>query len=179
LFAELEVDAREFERRRGVGLGAVTDRQVLQGLLSLPPDTALPVSLLSSSARRALARMPAGVVEVRAAQVARLLRPALSLRSVGVMATSWAAGFGVVAEFASHCTRYVVVPGRPRGRRRDLDEVAVEARYYGVGLAVFDDDLEWLVGPREFVPERFTAGAWLTTERMLEALADSNATALG
>jgi hypothetical protein len=170
--AAVDLNRAELSRRRRHRMGSVTRRPILEVLLSLPRGVAVPLALLSAQAHRTVANLPAGVVDIADDQVCVLLEPALSLRSAGVIASTWKAGLRRSASFASYCARYVVVDAAPRRVSRAAMEAAtMEARFYGVGLAVHrDGELDWLVSPAPFDVERFTASSWLMAERLLDEL---------
>lgn len=175
ILAAVEHDREEVERRSRYGLVAVPHRRALQLLLSIPLGVDVPLSLFRSADRRLLVAMPPGAVVLDRDNVSASLRPALSLLSVGVVASTWKQGLRATSRFASYCERYVVL--RQRRRLMDLAVAAVEARYFGVGLALHhDEELEWLVSPEPFHPDRFTAASWLMAERITEARHRSTAT---
>lgn len=167
----VEPDPDEVERRRQHGLRALTNRRALQVLLSLPPGVAVPLDLLSAPDQRTVRSLPAGVVDLRYGTVSVEAKPALWLRSVGLVARTWKQGLRRSGPFAPYCARYVVLDA---GRTRvDSQVAAIEARFYGVGLAVHEDGaLSWLVSPAPFIADRFTAASWLMAERLTNALVD-------
>lgn len=170
VMAEIVRSASETRRRKHVGLRAVLDRRVLRVLASLPWGVAVPVDWLDVSDRKLLRRLPRSVVDWSDSSVQVLLRPAVELLSVGVVARSWQDGLKRSAAFAPYCARYVVLT--ECRRRQDLSWAQSQARFYGVGLAVCrDDELDWRVAPAPFRADRFTAASWLMAERVTEALA--------
>lgn len=175
ILAAVNLNRDEVERRSRHGLVALQHRRALQLLLSIPRGVNVPLSLFRSADRRLLAAMPPGAVELDRCTVSAALRPALSLLSVGVVASTWKQGLRATSRFASYCERYVVL--RQRRRLVNPAVAAVEARYYGVGLALHhDEELEWLVSPEPFHADRFTAASWLMAERITEARHRSTAT---
>lgn len=159
----------EGQRRQVAGLGSIEDRRALDVLLSMPGDASVPWSLFAPWQQRVLRALPAGVVERSGSQVRRMLKPPVSVLSAGFLASSWEQGFRRSAVLASHCARYVVVdsPKDPGG----LVVEALEARYYGIGLAaVRRGRLDWLVSPAPFEAEWFSASAWQMAEHVWAAL---------
>ena len=159
----------EVHRRRRHGLGVITNRRVLQLLLSIPGGVAVPTVFLREKDLRLLQRLPPGIVEISDDEVRVVVSPALQLSSVGVVATTWKQGLRLSSPYAAYCARFVVLS---RGlRTSDAPLATLEARYYGLGLAeVRDGRLDWLVSPAPFQVDRFTAASWLMAERLTAAL---------
>lgn len=165
----VSLDDDEVRRRQRHGLDVITNRRVLELLLSLPAGVAVPATFLREKDLRLLQRLPAGVVERSGGEVRVVVSPALQLSSVGVVATTWKQGLRLASPYAAYCARYVVLT---RGLRASEAPLAtLEARYYGLGLAEHKDSrLEWLVSPAPFQADRFTAASWLMAERLTAAL---------
>jgi hypothetical protein len=165
----VSLDDDEVRRRQRHGLDVITNRRVLQLLLSLPAGVAVPATFLREKDLRLLQRLPAGVVEISDGEVRVVVSPALQLSSVGVVASTWKQGLRLASPYAAYCARYVVLT---RGLRASEAPLAtLEARYYGLGLAEHKDGrLEWLVSPAPFQADRFTAASWLMAERLTAAL---------
>lgn len=159
----------ELARRREHGLGSVTDLRTLEVLSSLPVDVPVAAKVLGSEALSVLRPLPSAVVEFDGAKVVRHLAPAVVLESAGVFATTWKQAVARISALASYCTRYVILGG-DRGRAQ-MELATMDARYYGLGLAtVAGGELEWLVEPAPFRPERFTASSWLLAEKVFDQL---------
>lgn len=165
----VERDNDELARRRHHRLGALHNRRALQVLVSLPTGVAVPATFLRSADLRMLRALPAGVVEVDEVDVRVVLRPAVSLLSVGVVARTWKQGLERVSPFASYCARYVVLEGGLHQQDRGFS--VAEARYFGVGLALHRGDaVDWLVSPARFQASRFSPASWLMAERLTAKL---------
>lgn len=167
-----DVNSVERERRKALGVDAFEDRRALEVLLSMPGDASVPLTLFSASQQRVLRSLPSWVVERSGDHVRRVLSPPVSLLSAGFESSTWRQGFRKSASLASHCARYVVV--NTANQAEDLVLETLEARYYGVGLAVLNDaGLEWLVSPAPFNADWFSASAWLMTEQVWCALGET------
>jgi hypothetical protein len=165
----VRLDDDEARRRQRHGLDVITNRRVLQLLLSMPTGVAVPATFLREKDLRLLQSLPAGVVEISGGEVRVVVSPALQLSSVGVVATTWKQGLRLASPYAAYCARYVVLT---RGLRASEAPLAtLEARYYGLGLAEHRDGrLNWLVSPAPFQADRFTAASWLMAEQLTAAL---------
>ena len=162
-------DVEEARRRAAAGVRPVLERRTLQVLLDLPQGSWVSLSLLRPADQSRVRRLPRGLVAVEGDGVMRLARPALAVRSIGVAASTWRRGLRLSAPYASYCSRYVLL--QPRRARGDLTMATLEARYYGVGLAVAEgDSLDWLVAPAPFAADRFSASSWLLAEQVADAL---------
>jgi len=159
----------ECERRQSAGLESFEDRRALEVLLSMPGDASVPLSLFAPSQQRVLRSLPESVVERSGGQVRQVLNPPLTVLSAGFEAATWKQAVRRSAMLASYCARYVVV--NPTKKPGDLVLEALEARYYGVGLAALKDgSLDWLVSPAPFNADWFSASAWMMAERIWAAL---------
>ncbi len=169
ILVAVSLDDDELRRRQHHGLDVITNRRVLQLLLSMPAGVAVPTTFLREKDLRLLRSLPAGVVEISDEEVRVVVSPALQLSSVGVMATTWKQGLRLASPYAAYCARYVVLT---RGLRASEAPLAtLEARYYGLGLAEHRDGrLDWRVSPAPFQADRFTAASWLMAERLTAAL---------
>lgn len=159
----------EMGRRRDSGLGPVLDRRLLRLLLAIPQGVPMPGDLFSATERRLLRGQPSSIVHWHGSAVTVLLRPVVSVLSVGVVAPRWSLGLRRTSPFASYCARYVVLD--TRRRIVDTSWEQAQARFYGVGLAIHAPGaLEWAVAPARFRAERFTASSWLMSERIAAAI---------
>ena len=169
ILVAVSYDDDEVVRRQHHGFGVVTNRRVLQLLLSIPRGVAVPATFLRGKDLRLLQTMPAGVVDISDSEVRVVVSPTLRLSSVGVVASTWKQGLRLASPYAAYCARYVVLV---RGLRASEATLAtLEARYYGLGLAEHHDGrLDWLVSPAPFQADRFSAASWLMAERLTAAL---------
>lgn len=130
VYAVLRVDEAEHQRRRAAGVGAVTDRLVLEAMAGLP--RACPVSLddLDPLTRSALALAPDGLVSYAADTVTRTWTPAVRLTAVLAQRSSIRSAIAAAAWFAPDTRRAVWAP--------DVStfggDVIEGARAMGVGL---------------------------------------------
>src|SRR5689334_21527944 len=98
--AVLAVDLIEDERRRQMGVGAVSRLHLLDSLMKLPVGKAVPASdLLERDLRRVVAS-PVGVVECSEQGLMRRLRPVVEVVMVRVAAGDWSARLRQAASFA-------------------------------------------------------------------------------
>ena len=157
----VRVDLHEHERRRDVGIGAVTNQRLLDVLMSLPIGLGVPVDAIDEGSRRVVRRAPDGTVAEVGTEFVRLLRRPIMIESVLATAGTWRAAQPAISYFAPHCERTV---------RLTLSEVeppvSAEAEHLGVGIESMDGDL--LVAPRPFVTRRFTSYGWWFTETVYE-----------
>lgn len=171
ILVAVEYDFDEVERRRQHRLAPITNRRALHLLLSLPQGVAIPVAFLREKDLLTLQAMPAGVVDINDSEVRVVVSPALQLSSVGVVAATWKQGLRLASPYASYCARYVVLTREQRPAGSAL--AALEARFYGIGLAEHRDScLDWVVSPAPFEADRFSAASWLMAERLTAALHD-------
>jgi len=168
ILAAISMDAAEVDRRHRLGVRPVTNRRVLELVLAMPAGVAVPLDCFRPADQRLLGAQQAGVVACERGHVQALLQPALSLRSVGVVAATWKQGLRQSSRFAAYCARYVVLDGLLGSDQ--VDSAAMEARFYGVGLAVHRDrSLDWLVSPAPFPFGRYTAASWLMAEQVAKS----------
>ncbi len=144
----------EDERRRAVGLGAITSPDVLRPLLGLPAGERIRLTALTLAERRELACVPAGAVEVADGFVVRRAVAPLRVELAVVTARRWRTGLKQAGRFAPFCTRAVLLPAFPR----DRDLVRLEAGYYGIGVIVAEPggEAQVLVPPAVFRRRRLT-----------------------
>ncbi|WP_146087493.1 hypothetical protein [Thermomonospora echinospora] len=162
------LDRSEVERRRLVGLGAVTSPGALRLLLGLPIGVPVPMTRLGRGERAALRSAPRGVVRVEAGSVIRLAVPPVEVGLAMVPARSWRQGLELAGRFAPFCSRAMVLRRRPR----DLDVLRMEADFYGIGVIVADEaEPEIVVPPQPFERRRFTAAGWLFLEETYQQVA--------
>lgn len=106
-FEQAEAEVR---RRREVGLGAVTDRVLLQALSQLPLGHRIPALALDAISRAALELAPAGVVQRSAQTFERVWQPAVRLTGIVACRNSLATAVRAAAWFAPDCSRVALAP---------------------------------------------------------------------
>ncbi len=160
-----EPDMEEIDRRERAGLGAATDVDVLDLLLGLPVGAAVRTADLGGRERRALAKAPAGCVDVDSGIVTRRARPPL-IASLAIIAGSrgWRHGLEQAGRFAPFCARAIVLDRPPR----DPATSCAEADFFGVGLLVVTggSEIEVLVPPEPHRSGRLAARTWWFTEEV-------------
>ena len=83
-----------------------------------------------------------------------------------VPARSWRRGLEQAGRFARFCSRAVMLPRPPR----ELDDLAMQADYYGIGVVVVDADDAVLVVPEPFRRSRHTPAGWRFLEQVYAQL---------
>jgi hypothetical protein len=167
----LEVDEDEHRRRSALGLTTALDRESLCLLSRLPHGDAVRVIDLTDLERRALRRIPHGVAELVGGRVTRLAIPPVTIRLVIVIDDVPDRGLDRASMFAAFAPRLLVLT-EPSD---DLANVEVEARFYGIGLAVGGPDGVAVVADPE--PARRSVGpvTWRVREEAYEAFLASAA----
>lgn len=163
----LDIDQAEHERRAAAGIGLVTGHGFggLDVLMALPHGLPVPLAALTDHQRAYVRRAPAGICTATGGQVVRqAIRPC---RVVMATVHAKSAGTGAMqsaSRFAPFCARQVVVTRPPSLR---LPERALEFGFYGIGLLLAHGggELETLVEPRPWRPQRHTPAAWWFAER--------------
>jgi hypothetical protein len=127
--ARAALDRPEHERRRTLGINAITNASLLDRLLNLP----LGVPVADRVIWAETAGQPEGVVE-RAGDgqtVTRLVAPPLTIDCVMVSAQrrGWLRAVQDASLFACFAKRWVVISGRDVPGR-----LAIEAKFFGIGL---------------------------------------------
>jgi hypothetical protein len=152
----------EAERRRQVGMGAITSPDVLQLLLGLPIGSPVPMAALTGPERSILRSAPRGALSVQDGSVVRLAEPPIEAGLAMAPARSWRRGLERAGRFAPFCSRAMVLRTRPR----DLGVLRMEADFYGIGVIIAGDgaEPEMVVPPAPFRRNRFTAAGWLFLE---------------
>lgn len=135
----------EIERRASVGIGAVTDVDILRLLMGLPAHESVPSSILDPLGRFVLSHAPQGVVEITGDVVTRRLVAPLQIEGIVKRASSWA-DIEAATLLRTHAPCVVVAPGRLA--RRAL----VEAPQH-LGVARMDRDAP--------VTERLPSARWV------------------
>ncbi|WP_156212834.1 hypothetical protein [Lentzea aerocolonigenes] len=162
-------DEAEHERRRRSGLADINSMELLDVLLDLPHEIAVPRSSLSSAVLRVLQRAPAGVVQIDSASVTRLTSPAVTPVLAVVYASKWRDGLERASEFASYIPRMFVVPEVPS----NSEEALAEASWYGVGVAVGPRAAPTMVlEPEPLADWQPTTGWWWFCEQVYRHTVD-------
>jgi hypothetical protein len=126
------IDEIEHARRREAGLGHVDSMELLDILMDLPTDSAVPTTSVGATSQRLLRCAPEGVVRFTASSVTRLVRPVVTPLLAVVHAREWHDGLERASRFAAYCPRLVVVRDLPP----DSEQALAEASFYGIGIAV-------------------------------------------
>jgi hypothetical protein len=160
----LRFDHQECSRRRKMGLGAVTSPDALNLLLALPVGEPVPLAALTHSERRVLRSVPRGAVRFGAGVVVRCAVPPVEVGLAVVGARSWRRGLESAGRFAPFCARAMVLRKPPR----HLEELRMEADFYGVGVIVATGRTgpDLLVPPASFRRSRFTVAGWRFLEEV-------------
>lgn len=154
-------DLDEFERRRDVGLKAVTRLDQLDLLMELPAGLPVPTASLSASTRRQVRELPAGCVEQTTDGIVRRIVRPLEVKLAVVVGRQWKLGLVRTSRFAPYCNRVLALTGEPR----DLEQAAIEADFWGIGLiggAATEPRL--IVPPERYEQYRHTPAGWAFTE---------------
>lgn len=160
------LNAGEAERRRQARAGSICSADVLDLLLALPLGMPVPASSLTHRECAALERAPASAVTIQDEEVTRHAVTPLAVELAVVAARSWRRGLEVAGRFAPFCARAMVLPRLPR----DLAELELEARFYGVGVIVADGrEADVLIPPAPFRRGRWTAAGWRFLENVYQA----------
>ncbi|MEV6427227.1 hypothetical protein [Nocardia sp. NPDC051463] len=155
----------EVARRAALGLGAVTQMDLLDALMGLPAGLPVPVGDLTDRERRIIRRAPAGVVDVSAGQCTRRVVAPVSAQFVVVASRSWKEGLRSAGQFAPFCSRAMLLRSVPE----DLDDARVQASFFGIGICVFTSvGLRMLVDPQPYVRQRHSCGQWWFAEKLYE-----------
>ena len=155
----------EQQRRADCGLGALDNSTLLRVLFQLPDCVPMPSSHLGNWERGVLARGPKGIVEQRQGVITRLACPPVKVELVVVTSRKWQYGIHLTSQYGPFCRRVLALPSMP-SERRELENLKLEARMYGIGVISTQHVADgWLVPPAPFKPRRFSSGQWLFHER--------------
>jgi hypothetical protein len=164
-------DPAEIARRAVVGLGAISQRDVLDVLMGLPAGLPVAAGSLTTRDQRVLRRAPYGAVERHTDHLVRQAVPPVSARFAVVAARSWREGLVKAGRFAPFCARAILLPTPPV----DLDDARMQASFYGIGLCVFiAGTLRMLVDPQPYIRQRHSSAQWWFTEELYRQLAESH-----
>jgi hypothetical protein len=163
-------DPVEHERRTRAGLGGVTSLVLLDTLMNLPLGMPVPAADLDVLARAHLARVPGGVIELREAQITRVLTPPLTVVAVLVRARDWRRGVTRASCFAPFAQRVLLLDREPK------PELLWEASVFGVGVWVdtADGAMREVCPPAPFVRRYWKPAGWRFAERAYAALPRSD-----
>lgn len=161
------VDDRERRRRVLARAESLLRPEVVELLMSLPLDESVPLSSLTSTEQRMLARAPRGALSQQDSAVVRHAVPPIRLDLAVVPGRGWESALERAGRFAPFCARAILVDGPLRRRQ----EAIMQTDFYGIGLLITKgDQVEVLVPPRPFVRKRFTAAGWQFLEEISQQL---------
>jgi hypothetical protein len=156
-------DPVEAARRDAVGLGAITGRAELDALMNLPVGIPVNAHEMTERELRLLRRAPRGVVEDDGVRLVRRVVAPVSVRFAIVGARTWQEGLVKAGRFAPFCARAMLLSRPPT----DLDDAAVQASFYGIGISVFTTGtLRMLVEPASYVRHQHTPAQWRFAEEI-------------
>ncbi|MEU9067935.1 hypothetical protein AB0D60_13740 [Streptomyces sp. NPDC048306] len=166
------LDEAEHARREEVSAARLDHMADLESLLTLPVGIPVPLASLDPAARSAVRTLPAGAVDRdRKTATRRAVRP-LRVDLAVVRASGWRQGLERAAEFAPFCRRAMLLDRRPSR----LDDVLVEADFYGIGVFLAaGNDVEMVLEPEDYRPRRHTAAAWWFVEDLYQRLRSASA----
>jgi hypothetical protein len=167
----VRLDMNECGRRAAAGLNGITSPDILRLLLRLPLGEPVPDAALTAGECSALRAAPQGVVSFDGSYVIRHLVPPLEVALALVPAASWRSGLERAGRFAPFCPRAMVLRLPPR----DLDELYMEAGFYGIGVIVASSDggPEVLVEPARSHRNRLTVAGWRFLEEVHRQVSSS------
>jgi hypothetical protein len=161
------VDGTEHARRVDAGAERLDRFGPLDTLMALPVGVAVPRDAMDPSLRTAVRALPRGAATVDSNAVTRLAVRPIRIELIVVRAPSWRRGLKLASQFAPYSRRAMLLE-RPRGA---LDEVLMEAAFYGVGVLVpGEEGLQMVVNPEAYRPERYTPAGWLFVEEMYQRI---------
>jgi hypothetical protein len=157
----------EHARREEASAARLDKLPDLESLLMLPVGIPVPLQSLDPLARREVRGLPTGAVERdRKAVTRRAVRP-LQVDLAVVRASGWRRGLERAGQFAPFCRRAMLLDRRPAR----LDEVLVEADFYGIGVFIASGaEVELALEPEDYRPPRHTAAAWWFVEDVYQRL---------
>ncbi|WP_432245626.1 hypothetical protein ACRB8A_03835 [Arthrobacter sp. G.S.26] len=165
---------REVLRRRSLGVLAMPqDLESLDILLRVPLEGAVSEAIFSRRERDKLRRLGPGLLQCDVdgtgrRTVRRLVVPPASVSQIVVRGRNWRSALVRATRFAPYCRRAIMLPAVPV----DEEMLLLEARFYGVGVAVSIGAGEapvWRLEPAPFVPDRYTGASWQFSELVFEA----------
>ncbi|QVQ52244.1 hypothetical protein J4H86_26735 [Spiractinospora alimapuensis] len=157
------VDSEEWRRREACGAEPITRMEILDLLMGLPLGQDIPVPSLAPWERRAMGKAPRGALRRHGDMVRRLAQVPLYPELALVWSRGWKQGIRAAGLFAPFCARALVIE-QPLRR---IAEATMELDFWGVGLlSGTHGDLEPLVHPQPYVPNRFTPARWRFAEQI-------------
>lgn len=166
------LEEAEHARRERVSAARLDHMADLECLLTLPVGFSVPLQSLDRSERRSVRALPTGASDCdRKAVVRRAVRP-LQVDLAVVRASTWRQGLERAGRFAPFCRRAMLLDRRPA----DLDEILVEADFYGIGVFLASgNDVELVLEPEDYRPHRHTAAAWWFVEDLYQRVRSASA----
>jgi hypothetical protein len=167
----VRLDMNECARRAANGLSAITSPDILRLLVRLPLGEPVPYAALTAAECSALRAAPQAAVSFDGSNVIRRMVPPLEVTLALVPAGSWRSGLERAGRFAPFCPRAMVLRRPPR----DLDDLHMEADFYGIGVIVASSDgrPEVLVEPSRFHRNRLTVAGWRFLEEVHRQVSSS------
>ena len=167
----VRLDRNERDRRVAAGLSAITSPDILRLLLRLPLSQPVPRAALTAAECSTLRTVPPGVVSFDGSYVVRHVVPPLEVALALVPAGSWRSGLERAGRFAPFCPRAMVLRLPPR----DLDDLHMEAGFYGIGVIVASSAAgsEVLVEPARFHRNGVTVAGWRFLEEVYRQVSSS------
>ncbi|MFC8447630.1 hypothetical protein [Kitasatospora sp. NPDC057223] len=166
----------EYQRRRTVHGDscppAIDNPEHLDLLLSVPEGMPVAASALTARQRALLRALPPTAASLTRTdgQVTHVTRTAIRPATVHLaLVTGPVSGtnLGIAGSFAPFCPRAILAPERPR-----LAETLIEADFWGIGVAVEENDtVEVLVPPRPWKRMRHSPAGWRFEEQAAVAAA--------
>lgn len=161
------LDEREHRRRRRSSASQIDSWATLETLMELPVGEAVPLASIPNEERKRIRSLPSWVAHRDQRMVLRHAVRPLSLDLAVVKVSNWRRGLELAGRFAPYCRRAMLLERAPT----QIDEVMMEASFYGIGILVgTGDNVEMLLEPRPYRPERHTAAAWQFIEQLYAQL---------
>lgn len=169
-----QLDEAEVARRRTERAGRLDQLAALETLLQLPAGVPVALSDLPAPVRAGIRRLPAGAVSLsgqrgRRVVTRRAVRPVtVDLAVVRATGRGWKSGLERASRFAPFCARAVLLDCPPP----QLDDLAMEADFYGIGVLLADEtgEVAMALRPEPYRPPCQTAGAWWFVEDVFQRL---------
>lgn len=165
---EVDIDVQELERRERGGLSvAGLGHARLGALLTIPRWEFARLSSIPDAGRR-LARARPDLIDQRAGGfLRRRVGPPLWVEMVTLPVERWRCGLKAIGRFAPYSARQLQLAHAPE----DLNDLCVQATYWGIGVQIAEDGLvRDVVVPEPFVPQRYTGASWAFAEQTLRAM---------
>lgn len=158
----VETDLAEMELRRSEGLDlSALGHSQLGALLSAPRWAGVDFASLSDACQAMVRAYPELVEFGLDGSVRRRVGPPVWVEMVTLTASNWRNGLRAVGRFAPYSARRLRLGSEPR----DLDELLVQASYWGVGVQVIiDGKVENVADAETFSPYRYTGASWAFAE---------------